>query len=668
MSNVNFRHFKVLIPLILISLAFIVAFNIFLERLNFDSQRKNAQFAILNSDISLLQELSGNDRSTMLAILKDQVGISTIIVPEYTIGEYERLSKITVLPGHQIINTLRVGQLYRTVLSRLRRKTTIDPHATYIIVDELKVYKRIISHLKLFLPRDSVVEHSGRIIQVNIPFEKVLTLPLGFSEDLIKPYTTFGFNIIPELKSFYTFSNAKIDYTFAELEKNELVKSVMFAKDFNFGDAEFSGNLLTNFQRSDYKLIVSEFLSSEYEQPRHLESLASKLSTEVVVLHGVLKKDDGSISLELLFNRYLRALNERSPHILTFAPVRSSHLSNLYDKNILYMKKVIETYERSGGINVDYFPNLIKIGASYMEKLIIGLGIFSALFLLILKVHRLDTPRQYGYLIGFLSIAYAIILGVQPLTVSLLGLMSVVLGPVIGFVYFYPNHYVISNGYSRRKLFTLFLFLLQAFFVCMVSVIFCIALYSDAVHLQNIVPFRGVKLGLLLPVVLVGLYFYCGDRRVNSIMYVLRRVVRFPMTFSAFFVLLFASFVILVYIFRSGNYSQLSSIESSFRLFLEQLFIVRPRFKEFLIGYPALLIGYWFADQKLKDMLWFLNGLGAIALASLINSFCHFHTPVLISLYRSVLGFVVGCFVALAVYYTYMITRRLIKSLRFIYH
>ena len=87
-----------------------------------------------------------------------------------------------------------------------------------------------------------------------------------------------------------------------------------------------------------------------------------------------------------------------------------------------------------------------------------------------------------------------------------------------------------------------------------------------------------------------------------------------------------------------------------------------------LIGYPALLIGYWFADQKLKDMLWFLNGLGAIALASLINSFCHFHTPVLISLYRSVLGFVVGCFVALAVYYTYMITRRLIKSLRFIYH
>ena len=384
MSIVNFKHIKVLLSLIFISLAFIVAFNIFLERLTFDSQRKNAQFAIVNSDIVLLQELSGNDLATMLATLKDQVGISTIIVPEYTIGEYERLSKLTVLPGHQIINTLRVGQLYRTVLSRLRRKTTIDPQATYIIVDEIKVYKRVISHLKLFLPRSSVIEHTGRIIQVNIPVERVMALPLGFSDNLLKSFTSFGFNIVPELKSFYSFSNSKMDYTFAELEKNELVKSIMFSKDFNFGNDVFSSNLLKNFQRSDYKLVLPEFSSSEYDQPRQLQSLASKLSTEVVVSHGRLKKDT-NVSFNLLFNRYIRALNERSPHILTLAPVKSTNLPDLYDKNILYMKRVIDTYERSGGVNVDYFPSLNKMGASFYEKAIIGLGVFAAIFLIVLK-------------------------------------------------------------------------------------------------------------------------------------------------------------------------------------------------------------------------------------------------------------------------------------------
>ena len=67
--------------------------------------------------------------------------------------------------------------------------------------------------------------------------------------------------------------------------------------------------------------------------------------------------------------------------------------------------------------------------------------------------------------------------------------------------------------------------------------------------------------------------------------------------------------VILMYIFRSGNYFQLSQFEASIRLFLEDVFLIRPRFKEFLIGYPALLFGFWFADQRFKDMLWFLNSL-----------------------------------------------------------
>ena len=156
------------------------------------------------------------------------------------------------------------------------------------------------------------------------------------------------------------------------------------------------------------------------------------------------------------------------------------------------------------------------------------------------------------------------------------------------------------------------------------------------------------------------------QKTVNSIYYVLRRVFRFPLTLSAFFVLITATMVIMLYIFRSGNYLQLSGIEASVRLFLEEVFLIRPRFKEFLIGYPALLFGFWFADRKFKDMLWFLNALGVISLASLINSFCHFHTPVLISLYRSFWGLIIGCILSVVIYYIYLMIHRLIKSLSFI--
>ena len=57
----------------------------------------------------------------------------------------------------------------------------------------------------------------------------------------------------------------------------------------------------------------------------------------------------------------MRALNERTPHLLILSPVKSSNVANLYDKNILFMRKVIESYERSGGENVDYFPVLNDI-------------------------------------------------------------------------------------------------------------------------------------------------------------------------------------------------------------------------------------------------------------------------------------------------------------------
>ena len=510
-----------------------------------------------------------------------------------------------------------------------------------------------------------MIEHTGRIIQVNVPFERVLSLPLGFSEKMLSSYTSFGFNIVPELTSFYTFSKSKMDYTFAELDKNDRVKSIMFSKAFNFGDDDFSSHLRFNIRRSDYKLIFPEFAKSEFLQSQRLIDMAAQMSSEVVVSHGLLK-DDNFKSFDLLFKRYLRALNERSPHLLILAPVKSTDVPNLYDKNILFMRKIIETYERYGGEQVDYFQPLNKVGHSFFERALIGLGIFSAIFLVILKVHRLSDRRQYLYVISGLSLIYFMVIGFSSITVVSLGFLSVILGPTFAMIYFFPSHVFLYGVHRRRKILYLAKYLSQVIAVCLVAVIYCVSLYSDPMYLQNIVPFRGVKLALLLPVILVGLYFYCGERRVNSIFYVLRRVFRFPLTLSAFFVLFTAIIVILMYIFRSGNYFQLSQFEASIRLFLEDVFLIRPRFKEFLIGYPALLFGFWFADQRFKDMLWFLNSLGVIALASFVNSFCHFHTPVLISLYRSFWGLIIGCVVSIVFYYIYILVHRLIKSLSFI--
>ena len=122
--------------------------------------------------------------------------------------------------------------------------------------------------------------------------------------------------------------------------------------------------------------------------------------------------------------------------------------------------------------------------------------------------------------------------------------------------------------------------------------------------------------------------------------------------------------ILALYVIRSGNYVTISGLELMIRQFLEDVFFIRPRFKEMLIGYPALILGFWFLDRSFnRQFLWLFNALGVIAFSSLINSFCHFHTPVLISFYRSMMGVLLGVLFAIAFYFVGLIFIKLARSI-----
>jgi len=122
----------------------------------------------------------------------------------------------------------------------------------------------------------------------------------------------------------------------------------------------------------------------------------------------------------------------------------------------------------------------------------------------------------------------------------------------------------------------------------------------------------------------------------------------------------------IVLLLRSGNYPGpfLWGIESRAREILEKLLIVRPRIKEFFIGHPLMILGIYLylkggsrtlqvaqlgkkENLGLKTKSWqsFVI-LGLIGQVSIINSFCHAHTPLVISLTRTIngvwLGIIIG--------------------------
>ena len=103
------------------------------------------------------------------------------------------------------------------------------------------------------------------------------------------------------------------------------------------------------------------------------------------------------------------------------------------------------------------------------------------------------------------------------------------------------------------------------------------------------------------------------------------------------------------YVARTGNTAPgaASDSERVVRTFLEDLLVVRPRFKEFAFAWPA-----WTAACVLtwrgrgSGVMWLLVLATAVGQADVIDTFAHIHTPFLISLARVAIGLILGIVVS----------------------
>lgn len=99
-----------------------------------------------------------------------------------------------------------------------------------------------------------------------------------------------------------------------------------------------------------------------------------------------------------------------------------------------------------------------------------------------------------------------------------------------------------------------------------------------------------------------------------------------------------------LYVSRTGNQPLLppTELEHRLRLWLTEALEVRPRFKEFLIGHPALVVALALGERLGGAAATGLLAAGAIGQASVVNAFSHAHTPVAVSLLRAAHGLWLG--------------------------
>jgi len=159
--------------------------------------------------------------------------------------------------------------------------------------------------------------------------------------------------------------------------------------------------------------------------------------------------------------------------------------------------------------------------------------------------------------------------------------------------------------------------------------------------------FAGVKFAMFVPVLVVGFLLLRSQGPI-------RETMNKPVTWLAATVSLVGLAVIALVALRSGNENPtaVSSLELQLRSLLDNILHVRPRSKEVAFGHPAMVLGLCLAAYRPNFRGWaaLLIVAGMVGQTSVVNTLCHLHTPVLLSLQRIGVGIVVGGIIGLLVW------------------
>jgi len=186
--------------------------------------------------------------------------------------------------------------------------------------------------------------------------------------------------------------------------------------------------------------------------------------------------------------------------------------------------------------------------------------------------------------------------------------------------------------------------------ICVMGSLVSIGLLSSTGFFLAVDRFRGIKFLMIAPVIFIlFIYFYSSVEK-NRFPALFKKTIdllKIPVQLWQIFLILAITAAGIFYISRTGNVPVLavSDWERDLRSFLDTLLVVRPRFKDFLIGAPALFLAAYLWKKGNEKYLWILLALSALGQANMVDTFAHIHTPLKVTFLRIFNGLWIGSFV-----------------------
>lgn len=661
-------------------------------RIGAEGANRTVEIAVDMQDVLQLARSTGSGVRELLEAF-EKAGVTSAAVYEDLLGDVEKRGEVAVMGGSEVIASAALGSLRHGLLWQLLASGDVRPDYTYVIPlsgDELD--RRLVRAIEARTargPRPRLIRGQGlEVLELPVEKDKALTLTAGLSRPALEAATAAGLFVVPRFSNISGLSASQVDAIFAELKAGSLGTVAVFNGTEVLGFRGALSETADRMRSLGLSLGLIEFAPQD-----GAERLAEAMDFQVVRVHSITAGEMASnITRTEAVDRFVRAVTERGVTLIylrLFPTVLETQRADddLVAYNVDFARSVASAL-KDRGYELGRASVLEDPPVNLPARLLMGAGVFAAGILALGYFVRITPFIQVAlFILGLFGFAAMEMSGFGVLARQAVAFGSSVAFPVLsaGLLLAERRGGVISGLLSNREarggqdlaepsalksqppgtlrsILWAVLVWLSASAVSITGGVLLAGILTDIRFMTKINQFLGVKAMHVVPVALAAalywLYWVCSPEERTSLRALFNRTAAFfdaPIRVKHAVILGVVALAGLIYVTRTGNFAIIpaSELEEHMRLFLEKTLVVRPRTKEFLLGHPAFILAAVMAMMGHRKLLGFAVVIGVIGQVSMVNTFSHLHTPLVVTLIRTfnglALGLVIGL-VAAAVY------------------
>jgi hypothetical protein len=644
------------------------------RRFHVEAGNRRVEIALDWAEVSNLAQMTPHPPPLQEILSRFQAqGVSTLVITEDTLGGLEQTGSLQVRRvlmssgvAGMTIAQVHSAETFQRIQDSLQARSLLPPAGSPSAAASAT------GGTLLVLSGDHSAQQS---LYIPVEYANLRTLGLGLPPDALAAAQAAHLRIAGRISNFPGINPTTAANVLRRLSAQGAT-TVIFSGDDVLGYRGMENQVaaLLTPPKEDETSVASLHLNYgaiEFGKQKGDEKLSAALHGEYVRVHSIQVGEMAQLDENGAIDRFVLAARERNirfcfVRLLTFAG------TDPIGTNVEFIKKITKGIAHGsewagGGMEFGPARPFEETGVSTLLFVIVALGVAAGSVWMARAFAPWPRRVQALLLIG-LCIVCAGLAASGESGRKLVALLAGIVFPTAACLWTFPRSRAGTRAWpetlDRSRIATCVesaargLALASA--ITVIGIVHVIGLLATRPFMLQANQFLGIKAQHAVPVLIVALAALVGvtvpgetwlrfkARAVERLSVAWNEPARFGLLLLGLVAVVGLAFVVA----RTGNDSGVgvSGFELKARALLDRLLPVRPRTKEFLVGHPAFLLGlaWWWRGRRRWAIPCFV--VGSLGQVSLLNTFCHIHTPLIVSAWRDGIGLVLGTLIGIGLF------------------